>query len=543
MFDGHISPPRPQNEPVLDYAPGSPERSALARQVAALRAQMIEIPAHIGGEDVFTGQRFDIVCPHEHARVLARAHAARREEVLRAIDSAEKARAGWAALPFHARAAIFLRAAEALAGERRPLVNAATMLGQSKTPHQAEIDAVCELADFLRFNVWYAEQLYRMQPSSAPQTWNMLDYRPLEGFVLAISPFNFSSIACNLAAAPALLGNVVLWKPAEEATYAAHVCLRLLIDAGLPPGVINLLPGPGAPVGEVALTHPDLAGVNFTGSTATFQHLWRTVGAAIERFRSYPRLVGETGGKDFIVAHASADPQALVTAVLRGAYEYQGQKCSALSRLFVPAALYTQIRAQLIEQVEALSMGDPTDFQTFVGAVISRRAFDKVSAYLDYARAANDAEIVAGGQADATVGFFVRPTLIEARQPHDKLLREEIFGPVLTIYAYPDGAFEQVLDTCDRGTPYGLTGAIFARDRGVIELACARLRYAAGNFYINDKPTGAVVDQQPFGGSRASGTNDKAGTPFNLLRWVSPRTIKENFVPPLDYRYPYMTSE
>ena len=443
-------------------------------------------------------------------------------------------------MPWEARAAIFLKAADLLAGPWRPVLNAATMLGQSKTVHQAEIDAACELADFWRFNVHFAEQIYRQQPLSAPGAWNVMDYRPLEGFVFAVTPFNFTSIGGNLPTAPAILGNTVVWKPASSAVYAAHYIMQLLEAAGLPPGVINLVPGSGAEVGDAALASPELAGVHFTGSTEVFQTMWATVGRNLRRYRAYPRLVGETGGKDFVFAHPSAEVPALVTALTRGAFEYQGQKCSAASRAFIPRSLWPEVEAGLRRQIASLRVGDPADFTTFMGAVIDAAAFKKIRGYLDWARSSPDAEILIGGGSDDSRGWFVEPTVILARTPEVRLLREEIFGPVLTVYVYDDAALDETLELCDRGTPYALTGAIFARDRAAIVHMTRALTHAAGNFYINDKPTGAVVGQQPFGGARASGTNDKAGSVLNLLRWVSPRAIKETFVPPEDFAYPSM---
>jgi 1-pyrroline-5-carboxylate dehydrogenase len=541
MINGQINVPKPVNEPVLDYAPGSSAREDLMRQITTMRSDSIEIPIVVGGKALTSEEQFSVVCPHDYRHVLARVHAAKPHHVQQAVHAAKTAWRDWSQMDWWSRLAIFRKAADLLSTRYRAQLNAATMLAQSKTPPQAEIDAACELIDFLRFNPWYAARLMAEQPSSAPASWNAIDYRALEGFVFAVTPFNFTSISGNLPTAPAMLGNVVLWKPAEEATLASYYFMRVLQEAGLPDGIINLLPGSGPAIGALVLPHSDLAGVHFTGSTSTFQHIWQLIGTHIASYRNYPRIVGETGGKDFIIAHVSADPQSLVCALLRGAYEYQGQKCSAVSRAFLPRSIYERIRDQLVEEIARMRMGDPCDFANFLGALINRRAFDKVTGYLEYAQHSHTDDIIVGGERDDTLGYFVRPTLIEARDPNTKLLQEEIFGPVLSCFIYPDDQFPEVLDLCDRGSPYALTGGIFAQDRRAIELATQRLRYTAGNFYINDKPTGAVVGQQPFGGSRASGTNDKAGSMNNLLRWVSPRTIKENYLPPLDYRYPYMT--
>jgi 1-pyrroline-5-carboxylate dehydrogenase len=528
---------------VLGHAPKTPERAALRQQLGRLSGQVIEITPRIGGLPVPTGRTAEAVMPHDHRHVLAMWHQAGPAEAARAIEAALAAHDEWARMPWSDRAAIFLRAADLLAGPYRALLNAATMLGQSKTAHQAEIDAACELVDFWRFNVAYADEIYRQQPSSAAGCWNRLEYRPLEGFVLAVSPFNFTSIAGNLPTAPALMGNTVVWKPASSAVYAAHYLMEILEAAGLPPGVISMVPGPGAEIARVALASPALAGVHFTGSTDTFQQLWETVGRNIRQYRSYPRLVGETGGKDFVFAHASADLTALATALTRGAFEYQGQKCSAASRAFIPASLWQGLEPLLRAQVAAIQMGDIADFTNFMGAVIDRPAWAKITRYLDLARHSPDAEILAGGGADDGKGYFVEPTVVRARRPDLPLMREEIFGPVLTVWVYEDGDLEGALALCNESTPYALTGAVFAQDRKAIARITDALAYAAGNFYINDKPTGAVVGQQPFGGARASGTNDKAGSPLNLLRWVSPRTIKETFVPPVDFRYPFMAPD
>ncbi len=540
MLNAILSVPTPRNEPVLAYAPGSPERAALKAALRRMAGEVLEIAPIIGGRRVATGRTAEAVMPHDHGHVLARWHRAGPAEVERAIQAALAAHQDWARLPWEARAAIFLKAAELLTGPYRPRINAATMLGQSKTPHQAEIDAACELADFWRFNVHWAEQIYRQQPLSSPGVWNWMEHRPLEGFVFAVTPFNFTSIGGNLPTAPAILGNTVVWKPASTAVLSAHVIMEILDAAGLPPGVINFVPGSGAEVGGPALASPHLAGVHFTGSTETFQTMWETVGRNIRRYRGYPRLVGETGGKDFVFAHPSADVPALVTALTRGAFEYQGQKCSAASRAFIPRSLWPAVEEGLRAQIAGIRVGDPADFETFMGAVIDARAFKSIEGYLDWARSSPDTEILIGGGADDGRGWFIEPTVVLARQPGVRLLCEEIFGPVLTVYVYEDADLDEALRVCDAGSPYALTGSIFARDRAAIVRMTERLTHAAGNFYINDKPTGAVVGQQPFGGARASGTNDKAGSVLNLLRWVSPRAIKETFVPPTDFRYPYM---
>jgi 1-pyrroline-5-carboxylate dehydrogenase len=540
MIDALFTVPPPRNEPVLAYAPGSPERRELRARLGRMAGEAIEIAPRIGGRRVTTGKVFEVVMPHDHHHVLAICHAAGAAEVAQAVEAALEAHRSWSRMAWQDRAAIFLKAADLLAGPWRQVLNAATMLGQSKTVHQAEIDAACELVDFWRFNVHFAAEIYRQQPLSAPGAWNVVDYRPLEGFVLAVTPFNFTSIGGNLPTAPAIMGNTVLWKPASTAVYSAHYIMELLEEAGLPPGVINMLPGPGPEVGEPALASPDLAGVHFTGSTATFQAMWETVGRNVRRYRSYPRVVGETGGKDFVFAHASADVPALVTALVRGAFEYQGQKCSAASRAFVPTSLWPAVERGLREQVARIRVGDPADFTNFMGAVIDRAAFDRIRGYIDWARRSPDCEILLGGACDDGKGWFVEPTVVLAHRPDVKLMREEIFGPVLTVRVYEDHELDAALHECDRGAPYALTGSVFARDREAIVRISDALRHAAGNFYVNDKPTGAVVGQQPFGGGRASGTNDKAGSLLNLLRWVSPRTIKETFVPPTDFTYPFM---
>ncbi len=529
--------PRPVNEPVLAYAKGSPERAALKQALGACAGERVEIPAVIGREDLRTGRTLDVAMPHDHRHVLATAHAASPEHVRDAIECALESRRAWARAPFEDRAAVFLRAAELLSTTWRQRVNAACMLGQSKTCYQSEIDAVCELADFWRFNVAFAEQIHREQPLSPRGQWNRLDHRPLEGFVLAITPFNFLSIAGNLPTAPLLMGNVVIWKPATTSLRGAWELVRLLREAGLPEGVLSLVPSSGGDATQVALESEHLAGIHFTGSTGVFRTLWRTVSDRLDRYRTFPRLVGETGGKDFIVAHESADPKALITAITRGAYEYQGQKCSAVSRVYVPRSLWKTVRDGVAADLASLRFGDVRDFTCFGGAVIDKRAYDKIRSYVELAR--GTAKIVAGGECDDSRGWFVQPTLVEVDDPKHRLMEEEIFGPIAAVYPY-DEPFRSVLGLVDSTSPYALTGAVFANDRTAIREAEDLLRDAAGNFYVNDKPTGAVVGQQPFGGARQSGTNDKAGMYLNLLRWVSPRAIKENLSPPTDYRYPFL---
>jgi 1-pyrroline-5-carboxylate dehydrogenase len=530
-----------QNEPVLGYAPHSPERAELKAMLQKMAQQQVEIPVLLSGKAVHSGKLGQVRMPHRHAHVLAQFHQADATHVEKAIAQALAVKAEWANMPFHQRAAIFLRAAELLATKYRPIFNAATMLGQSKTAHQAEIDAACESIDFLKFNVAFAEQLLAIQPGSAPQTWNQTDYRPLDGFVFAVAPFNFTSISLNLCTAPALMGNVVLFKPAETSTLSAFYIMELLREAGLPEGVIQFLPGDGATIGNAVLANPELGGIHFTGSTGTFQRLWRTVGENISSYRQYPRLVGETGGKDFIFAHASAaeDLEALAVAIVRGGYEYQGQKCSAASRLYLPESLWPRLKARLQELISEVKMGEVTDFRNFMGAVIDEKSFLKASSYLEHAKATGQA-IVAGGSGDKTQGYFIQPTLVHVNDARHRLMREEIFAPIVTAFVYPDNAYEETLKECDAASPYALTGAIWGRDRKALDTATTLLRHAAGNFYINDKPTGAVVGQQPFGGGRASGTNDKAGSMLNLIRWTSPRTLKETFVPPTKVAYPFM---
>ncbi len=540
MSHGVFHPPVPVNEPVRPYARGTSQTASLAAELARQSGQTIEIPCLIGGQEVRSGDLVDIVAPHDHARVIARAHRATEQQVKAAIAAAEAARPAWDALPWEQRAAVFLKAAELLAGPWRDRVNAATMLGQSKTCHQAEIDAACELIDFWRFNAHYTQKLYTEQPESAPGMWNRLEHRPLDGFVFAITPFNFTSIAGNLPTAPAFLGNTALWKPSMTSLLSNWMLMQLLRDAGLPDGVINFLPGSGPVVGGAAFASKHFGGLHFTGSTGTFQHMWRTMAENLPNYACYPRIVGETGGKDFVFAHASADVPALTVALLRGAFEYQGQKCSAASRAYLPKSLWTQVRDRLEAELASLKMGDPADFGNFMGAVIDRASFDTQKAAIDAAQASKDAQVVLGGTCDDSRGFFVAPTVIQALRPDYDTMTRELFGPVLTVFVYDDDQLEQTLEHCDKDSAYALTGAIFAQDRHVIERLTKRLRFAAGNFYINDKPTGAVVGQQPFGGSRASGTNDKAGSILNLQRWTSARTIKETFVPPTDWRYPFL---
>jgi 1-pyrroline-5-carboxylate dehydrogenase len=540
MSNSIFQVPVPHNEPIFDYAPGTLERANLKSAIADLSSQEIEIPLIIGGKRVRTGNTGQAVMPHDHGHVLATYHKAGQAEVLGAVGASQEVWQEWSRLPWEARAAIFLKAADILTCRRRAEVNAAAMLDLSKTAHQSEIDAIAELADFWRFNPYYMMQLMQPQPGNVPSVWNMTEQRPLEGFVFAATPFNFASIGGNLPSAPAMMGNTVVWKPASSAVYTAYHIMQILEEAGLPPGVINFLPGDGAAVGDPILTHPDLGGVHFTGSTGTFQRIWQTVGKNISRYHSYPRIVGETGGKDFVFAHSSADVPSLVTALLRGAYEYQGQKCSAASRAYIPDNLWEEVRDGLLAEMSTLKMGDACDFTNFMGAVIDSEAFDRIVEYIELAQSSPETEILVGGQYTKRVGYFIDPTLVLTQNPRHRLMEEEIFGPVLTVYVYPATEYEESLHLCDTTSPYGLTGSIFGQDRRAIEKASAILRHAAGNFYINDKPTGAVVGLQPFGGSRASGTNDKAGSPLNLERWVTPRTIKESFCPPTDYRYPFM---
>ncbi len=543
MPNGIVQVPTPVNEPVRSYAPGSSEKLSLKKRLVAMLGERIEIPLIIGGREVKTGRTSTAVCPHDHGHILADFHQAGSDEVEQAIAASQKAWRGWSEMAWEDRAAVFLKAADLLAGPWRDTVNAATMLNQSKTVFQAEIDAACELIDFWRFNVHYMRQLYTEQPGSVSGLWDQLEYRALEGFVFAVAPFNFTSISGNLPTAPAIMGNVALWKPASTSVVSSYYLMRLLEAAGLPAGVINFVPGRGAAVGDPVLASPHLAGIHFTGSTGTFQAMWETIGRNIKTYRSYPRIVGETGGKDFVFAHPSASVEPWVTALVRGSFEYQGQKCSAASRAYIPKSLWPRVSAGLKEQVETIAMGSPMDFRNFMAAVIDRRAFAKHSEAIARARASSDAEVLCGGGCDESSGFFIEPTVIVASDPHYETMREELFGPILTIYVYDDEDLQGALELCDTTSDYALTGAIFADDRAALVDMSKVLRHAAGNFYINDKPTGAVVGQQPFGGGRASGTNDKAGSVFNLLRWTSQRTIKETFVPPTDYRYPFMAEE
>lgn len=543
MANGSFKIPLPKNEPVLSYAPGSPEKQTLKEKIRELKNQEIEIPLIIGGQSVKTGKLGECRMPHNHQHRLGVYHQAAETEVQLAIQAAREAWPKWAAMPWEARAVIFLKAADLLAGPFRATLNAATMLSQSKTAFQAEIDSACELIDFYRFNPYYMQQIYEQQPNSSAGCWNYLEQRPLEGFIFAVTPFNFTSIAGNLPTSPAMMGNTVLWKPASSAVYSGYFIMQLLKAAGLPDGVINFIPGSGSKVGNPVLNSPELAGIHFTGSTNVFQGMWRTVGTNIQKYHAYPRIVGETGGKDFIFVHASAKIDETVTALVRGAFEYQGQKCSAASRAYIPASLWPAIREKLVQAIQKIKMGDPEDFRNFMGAVIDEGAFATITGYIDFAKKSAEAEFIAGGHYDDSKGYFIEPTVILTSNPHFKLLEEEIFGPVLTLYVYPDDQFAENLELCNQTSPYALTGAIMATDRQAILLASEKLRFAAGNFYINDKPTGAVVGQQPFGGGRASGTNDKAGSLINLQRWISPRTIKENFVPPTDAAYPHMQAE
>jgi 1-pyrroline-5-carboxylate dehydrogenase len=532
--------PEPVNEPILNYAPGSRERAELKAKIAELRGQVVDIPLIIGGKEVRTGRTADIVIPHENRKVIGRYHKAGPKEVEMAVQAAAEARQTWGRMPWHARAAIFLKAGELLATTWRQTLNAATMIGQSKNPYQAEIDSACELVDFYRFNTWFAEQIHDQQPLSPSGSWNYVDYRPLEGFVFAVTPFNFTSIAGNLPTAPAIMGNTVIWKPASSAVYSAYYLMKLWQAAGLPAGAINMLPGSGGEVGNPVIASRDLMGLHFTGSTGVFNGMWSSITGNFSRYRGYPRVVGETGGKDFIFAHESCDPEALKCALVRGAYEYQGQKCSAASRSYIPRSVWNVIKDDLVSQIKSIKMGPAEDFSNFFNAVIDKGAFKTIKEFIDFAKTAPDAKILAGGDCDDSEGYFIQPTLIETTNPKFKTMEEEIFGPVMTVYVYEDGKFDETLKLCDETSPYALTGAIFAQDRAAVLKAEDALRDAAGNFYINDKPTGAVVGQQPFGGARASGTNDKAGSVINMMRWTSPRAVKENFTPPHDYRYPFM---
>ena len=544
MTHGRFRVPTPANEPVRPYAPGDPARESLKKELERQASEVVDIPAIIGGEEVRTSNVEEITMPHDKGHVIAQVHLCGEREVKQALDAADAARRDWERLPWEERAAVFLRAAELLATTWRDRVNAATMLGQSKTAHQAEIDSACELIDFWRFNPHYAEQLYAQQPDSKDGAWNRLEHRPLDGFVFAITPFNFTSIAGNLPTAPALMGNTCLWKPSSTGVAGSWQVMALLLEAGLPPGVINFVPGHGADVGDPVLADPRLGGVHFTGSTGTFQRIWRTIGENIASYGQYPRLVGETGGKDFVIAHPSANVEQLAVALSRGAFEYQGQKCSAASRAYVPKSLWGDLRELVSSQVGEMAVGDVRDFRNFMGAVIDGKAFADHSGAIEAAKnAGSAAEIILGGEHDDSKGWFVQPTIIQAHDPKYDTMQRELFGPILTVHVYDDAKWSETLQLCDETSPYALTGAVFAKDRKAIREATDALRFAAGNFYVNDKPTGAVVGQQPFGGSRASGTNDKAGSLLNLLRWVSPRTIKENLAPPTDWRYPFLGAE
>ncbi len=543
MYSNLESVPKAYNEPVLSYKPGSPERAELKAMLKKMKSEIIEIPMFIGGKEVTTGDKIAIHPPHELDHTLGYYHKGDASHVTMAIEAALEARKTWHNMPWEHRAAIFLRVADLISGPYRAKINAATMLAQSKTVFQAEIDAACELADFFRFNVQYMTEIYSQQPGSSKGIWDRLEYRPLEGFVYALTPFNFTSIAGNLPGAPALMGNVVVWKCSNTQVYSAKVIMDIFREAGVPDGVINLVFVSGPVAGKTVMEHPDFAGFHFTGSTGVFQHIWKTIGTNIARYKTYPRIVGETGGKDFVMVHRSANVDAVVTALVRGAFEFQGQKCSAASRAYIPDTLWDELKDKLTEQVKSIKMGSPEDFTNFMTAVIDEASFDKLSMFIDNAKKDADAEIIVGGGYDKSKGYFIEPTVIRALDPHYITMEEELFGPVLTVYVYEADKYEETLELLDNTSPYGLTGAVFANDRFAVDLALKKLVNAAGNFYINDKPTGAVVGQQPFGGSRASGTNDKAGSSLNLIRWVSPRTIKETFVPPTDYRYPFMEAE
>lgn len=533
--------PQPANEPVCGYVPGSPEREKLKAALNELKSKQIEIPLVIDGKEVRTEKKVKITAPHDHGLILGYAYHGSKKEFQMAIDAALKAQKSWAGLPAQQRVAVFLRAADLLAGPYRHLMNSATMLAHSKNPFQAEIDGVCELVDFFRFNAYYMQMISDIQPFNPdPLIWNRIDYRPLEGFIFAVTPFNFVSINGNLPTAPALWGNVAVWKPASSVLYTSHFLMKIWIEAGLPPGVINFVTGKASEISEVVLNNENLAGVHFTGSTAVFQNMWKTIGQNIAKYKTYPRIVGETGGKDFIFVHNSANPAQVATAITRGAFEYQGQKCSAASRAYVPKSLWSGIKEILLKQIKEIKMGDPSDFTNFMNAIIDRGAYESIKSYIDYAKSSTDAKILTGGNCDDSKGYFIDATVIETSNPKFKTMEEEVFGPVMTVYVCEDADYEKTLHLCDQTSPYALTGAIFATDRNAIELAENILRNAAGNFYINDKPTGAVVGQQPFGGARASGTNDKAGALHNMIRWTSPRAIKENLLPPSDFKYPFM---
>lgn len=543
MANGFFNVPYPKNEPVLSYAPGSKERVALKKALEDARGRVADIPMYIGGDEVRTGKKKSLAPPHDHKHVLGYFHEGDRSHVEQAIEAALAAKELWANLAWEHRASIFLKAADLLAGPYRYKINAATMLGQSKNAYQAEIDSACELIDFLRFNAYFMSQIYHEQPESSPGIWNRMEYRPLEGFTFAVTPFNFTAIAGNLPTSMAMMGNTVVWKPANTQVYAASVIMEVLREAGLPDGVINLVYVDGPTAGDVVFKHPDFAGIHFTGSTKVFQTMWKTIGENIHRYNAYPRIVGETGGKDFVMVHKSADAKEVATALVRGAFEYQGQKCSAASRAYIPSNLWDDVKKYMLEDLKSIRMGGTEDFGNFVNAVIDEKAFDSITGYIEDAKKDPMNEIIAGGGFDKSKGYFVEPTIIESKNPSSTTMCEEIFGPVLTIYVYHSENFEDTLDLVDRTSPYALTGSIISRDRYAIEMATKKLVNAAGNFYINDKPTGAVVGQQPFGGARASGTNDKAGAKMNLMRWVSARSIKETFVPPVDYRYPFLDKD
>ncbi len=543
MYSNLESVPKAYNEPILSYKPGSPERAEVKAMLSKMKSEEVEVFMTIGGKKITTGEKVAIHPPHELSHTLGYYHKGGEEHVNMAIDAALEARKTWHNMPWEERASIFLRAADLISGPYRAKINAATMLAQSKTIFQAEIDAACELADFFRFNVQYMTEIYSQQPSSAKGIWDRLEYRPLEGFVYALTPFNFTSIAGNLPGAPALMGNVVVWKCSNTQVYSANVIMEIFEKAGLPDGVINLVFVSGPVAGKTVMEHRDFAGFHFTGSTGVFQHIWRTIGSNISKYKTYPRIVGETGGKDFVMVHSSAEVNPVVTALVRGAYEFQGQKCSAASRAYIPRSMWKEVKEKLIAEIKTIKMGNPEDFTNFMTAVIDEASFDKLSLFIDNAKKDSDADVIVGGEYDKSEGYFIQPTVIVTSNPHYITMEEELFGPVLTIYVYDDDKYEETLEILDNTSPYALTGAVFARDRYAVNLATRKLVNAAGNFYINDKPTGAVVGQQPFGGSRASGTNDKAGSSLNLLRWVSPRTIKETFVPPVDYKYPFMEEE
>ncbi len=532
-----------KNEPVLSYAPGTPERAEVIKAYDEMWNSKVEVPLYIDGNEIYTGKTKEIRPPHDHQHIVGVFHQADKEHIEQAIDSALKARQNWADLPWEQRVSVFLKAADLISGPYRAKMNAATMINQSKNIYQAEIDAVAELADFWRFNAEYLRRIYKEQPDSTKEVWNRLEYRPLEGFIYAVTPFNFTSIAGNLPTAPAMAGNVVVWKPSVSQMYSANVIMEVLREAGLPDGVINMVSGRASKITDVVLNHPEFAGLHYTGSTAVFQYLWKTIGNNISNYKYYPRIVGETGGKDFVWMHPSAGAAEVATALSRGAFEYQGQKCSAASRAYIPRSKWDEVYSILKEQVESMKMGDPRDFSNFVTAVISEASFDKLAGYIDQAKKDKDVEVVLGGNYDKSKGYFIEPTVFLTTNPKYETMVEELFGPILTIYVYDDKDWKETLDLVDETSPYGLTGAIFAKDRHVIDYATKRLEQAAGNFYINDKPTGAVVNQQPFGGARASGTNDKAGSMWNLIRWISPRAIKENFNPPTDYRYSFLEEE